>query len=110
MCTHSDENSQSSAAVCGSLQQLVPFARFTHLVPPARTRCLSLSLFPPVTHFDTHTHTHGRIALELLKDPKTAETFTRRLAIICLEDGLLHPQLPLVVWTMLALVSVLVGT
>jgi hypothetical protein len=45
-----------------------------------------------------------RIALELLKDPKIAEALTRRLSIICLEDGLLHPQLPLVVWTMMALV------
>lgn len=50
-----------------------------------------------------------RIALELLKDPKGAEALTRRLAVVCLEDGLLHPQLPLVVWTMMALVCVCVG-
>jgi hypothetical protein len=46
-----------------------------------------------------------RVALELLKDPDGAVKLTRRLSIICLEDGLLHPQLPLVVWTMMALVS-----
>lgn len=46
-----------------------------------------------------------RIALELLKDADGALKLTRRLSIICLEDGLLHPQLPLVVWTMMALVG-----
>lgn len=55
-------------------------------------------------HHYTHTlHTHS-IALELLKDPKTAEALLRRLCIICLEDGLLHPHLPLVVWAMAAVV------
>lgn len=49
-----------------------------------------------------------RVALELLKDPKGAEALTRRLAVVCLEDGLLHPQLPLVVWTMMALVCLCV--
>jgi hypothetical protein len=46
-----------------------------------------------------------RLALYLLKEPASCESLLRRLAIICLEDGLLHPQLPLVVWAMLAVVS-----
>jgi hypothetical protein len=44
------------------------------------------------------------IALELLKEAKSGEAFLRRLSIICLEDSVLHPQLPLVVWAMLAVV------
>ncbi|KAF6260888.1 hypothetical protein COO60DRAFT_1700116 [Scenedesmus sp. NREL 46B-D3] len=43
-----------------------------------------------------------RLALHLLKEPASCEALLRRLSIICLEDGLLHPQLPLVVWAMLA--------
>jgi hypothetical protein len=46
-----------------------------------------------------------RLALYLLKEPASCEALLRRLSIICLEDGLLHPQLPLVVWAMLAAVS-----
>jgi hypothetical protein len=47
-----------------------------------------------------------RLALYLLKDSKeSCEALLRRLSIICLEDGLLHPQLPMVVWAMLAVVS-----
>lgn len=42
--------------------------------------------------------------MHLLKDPKPCEALLRRLSIICLEDGLLHPQLPLVVWAMVATV------
>jgi hypothetical protein len=45
------------------------------------------------------------IALEMLKDRMMGEQLLRRLAIICLEDGVLHPQLPLVVWCMMAVVS-----
>jgi hypothetical protein len=45
-----------------------------------------------------------RLALYLLKEPASCEALLRRLSIICLEDGLLHPQLPLVVWAMLAVV------
>ncbi|WIA14734.1 hypothetical protein OEZ85_003222 [Tetradesmus obliquus] len=44
----------------------------------------------------------ARLALYLLKDAAGCEALLRRLSIICLEDGLLHPQLPLVVWAMLA--------
>jgi hypothetical protein len=38
----------------------------------------------------------------LLKED--AGELLRRLAVICLEDGLLHPQLPLVCWCMAAVV------
>ena len=41
-----------------------------------------------------------RVALWLLKED--AGALLRRLAIICLEDALLHPGLPLVVWLMAA--------
>ena len=41
-----------------------------------------------------------RVALHLLKED--ASEFLRRCSIICLEDAILHPQLPLVVWLMCA--------
>ncbi|KAK9800311.1 hypothetical protein WJX73_000054 [Symbiochloris irregularis] len=41
-----------------------------------------------------------RCALQLLKD--NAGELLRRLSIICLEDAVLHPQLPLIVWLMAA--------
>lgn len=62
------------------------------------------SLLTMMASLPAYLHTR-RIALELLKEPKTAEALARRLSIVCLEDGLLHPQLPLVVWAMLALVG-----
>jgi hypothetical protein len=76
--------------------------------PPHKTRdppppCLDTTLYRNVRKHTPWCQT-CRIALELLKDPKGAEVLTRRLAVVCLEDGLLHPQLPLVVWTMMALV------
>ena len=42
----------------------------------------------------------GRCALCLLKEDPAE--LLRRLAIICLEDAILHPGLPLVVWCMAA--------
>ena len=41
-----------------------------------------------------------RVALHLLKED--ASEFLRRCSIICLEDAILHPQLPLLVWLMCA--------
>ena len=41
-----------------------------------------------------------RIALHLLKENQTE--FLRRMCVICLEDGMLHPELPLLTWLMLA--------
>lgn len=41
-----------------------------------------------------------RCALQLLKDD--AGELLRRLSIICLEDAILHPELPLIVWLMMA--------
>ena len=41
-----------------------------------------------------------RVALHLLKED--ASEFLRRCSIICLEDAMLHPQLPVVVWLMCA--------
>jgi hypothetical protein len=68
--------------------------------------CMEFNTFAhSFSHSTSHSSSHSRIALELLKDPDGAVKLTRRLSIICLEDGLLHPQLPLVVWTMMALVS-----
>ncbi|KAK9821838.1 hypothetical protein WJX74_003238 [Apatococcus lobatus] len=41
-----------------------------------------------------------RIALHLLKENQTE--FLRRICVICLEDAVLHPELPLLTWLMLA--------
>ena len=41
-----------------------------------------------------------RCALQLLKDDPGE--LLRRLSIICLEDAILHPRLPVVVWLMVA--------
>ena len=41
-----------------------------------------------------------RCALHLLKED--ASELLRRLSIICLEDAILHPHLPLIVWLMAA--------
>ena len=41
-----------------------------------------------------------RCALQLMKD--NAGEFLRRVSIICLEDALLHPEMPLLVWLMCA--------
>jgi hypothetical protein len=48
-------------------------------------------------------HAVYRIALCLLKDQPGE--LLRRLSIICVEDALLHPALPLVVWLMAAQVN-----
>ena len=41
-----------------------------------------------------------RCALQLMKD--NAGEFLRRISIICLEDAILHPDMPLLVWLMCA--------
>ncbi len=41
-----------------------------------------------------------RCALQLMKD--NPADFLRRVSIICLEDALLHPDMPLLVWLMCA--------
>ncbi|KAL3133249.1 hypothetical protein ABBQ38_007132 [Trebouxia sp. C0009 RCD-2024] len=41
-----------------------------------------------------------RCALQLMKD--NAGEFLRRISIICLEDAILHPEMPLLVWLMCA--------
>jgi hypothetical protein len=43
------------------------------------------------------------VALALLKE--APEEFLRRITIICLEDALLHPGLPLLVWATAAQVK-----
>lgn len=45
-------------------------------------------------------HPTCRCALHLMKED--AGELLRRLSIICLEDAVLHPSLPLVVWLMAA--------
>ena len=41
-----------------------------------------------------------RCALQLMKD--NPADFLRRVSIICLEDALLHPDMPFLVWLMCA--------
>jgi len=48
-------------------------------------------------------HRPCRVALALLKE--APEEFLRRITIICLEDALLHPGLPLLVWATAAQVK-----
>lgn len=60
---------------------------------------LMVSAFPSSCDITGRTAVY-RCALQLMRD--NAGEFLRRISIICLEDAMLHPDMPLLVWLMCA--------